>query len=127
MRPEMKPLTDEDGEEFCELTAEDFKRMRPLSEIDPGLMRGGRRIPAQRWAARKPKPPRSISASDWPPTSSRASRPVAPATTPASNRRCEEAWLRDQTGEEGRRRRSAPRQRKNAPDAPDAPHGSARK
>jgi uncharacterized protein (DUF4415 family) len=30
-------LTDEDGE-VHELTAEDFKGMRPLSEIDPGLI-----------------------------------------------------------------------------------------
>ena len=30
-------LTDEDGE-VRELTAEDFKGMRPLSEIDPGLI-----------------------------------------------------------------------------------------
>ncbi len=37
MRPEMRPLTDEDGE-VRELTAEDFKGMRPLSEVDPGLV-----------------------------------------------------------------------------------------
>ena len=41
MRPEMKPptrpLIDEDGE-VRELTAEDFKGMRPLSEVDPGLV-----------------------------------------------------------------------------------------
>jgi uncharacterized protein (DUF4415 family) len=33
----MRPLTDEDGE-VRELTAEDFKGMRPLSEVDPGLV-----------------------------------------------------------------------------------------
>jgi hypothetical protein len=37
LRPEMRPLTDEDGE-VRELTAEDFKGMRPLSEVDPGLV-----------------------------------------------------------------------------------------
>jgi uncharacterized protein (DUF4415 family) len=37
MRPSTRPLTDEDGE-VCELTAEDFKGMRPLTEIDPGLI-----------------------------------------------------------------------------------------
>lgn len=36
-RPPMRPLTDEDGE-VRELTAEDFEGMRPLSEIDPGLI-----------------------------------------------------------------------------------------
>ena len=36
-RPPMRPLIDEDGE-VRELTAEDFKGMRPLSEIDPGLV-----------------------------------------------------------------------------------------
>ena len=46
MRPPMRPLTDEDGE-VRELTAEDFKGMRPLSEVDPGLVEAGRRIPAQ--------------------------------------------------------------------------------
>jgi uncharacterized protein (DUF4415 family) len=37
MRPPMRPLTDEDGE-VRELTAEDFKGMRPLREVDPGLI-----------------------------------------------------------------------------------------
>ncbi len=37
LRPDLRPLTDEDGE-VGELTAEDFKGMRPLSEIDPGLI-----------------------------------------------------------------------------------------
>ena len=37
LRPPMRPLTDEDGE-VRELTAEDFNGMRPLSEIDPGLV-----------------------------------------------------------------------------------------
>ncbi len=31
------PLTDEDGE-VRELTAEDFQHMRPLAEVDPGLI-----------------------------------------------------------------------------------------
>jgi len=37
MRPEMRPLTDEEGE-VRELTADDFKGMRPLREADPGFI-----------------------------------------------------------------------------------------
>jgi uncharacterized protein (DUF4415 family) len=37
MRPPMRPLTDEEGE-VRELTAEDFKGMRPLREVDPGFI-----------------------------------------------------------------------------------------
>ena len=37
MRPEMRPLTDEEGE-VRELTAEDFKGMRPIAEVDPGML-----------------------------------------------------------------------------------------
>ena len=37
MRPKMRPLTDEEGE-VRELTAEDFKGMRPLREVDPGFI-----------------------------------------------------------------------------------------
>ena len=32
-----KPLTDEDGE-VRELTAEDFATMRPIQEVDPGML-----------------------------------------------------------------------------------------
>ena len=34
---ERPPLTDEDGE-VRELTADDFKKLRPLAEVDPGLI-----------------------------------------------------------------------------------------
>ena len=37
MRPALKPLTDEDGE-VRELTREDFQQMRPISEVDPGML-----------------------------------------------------------------------------------------
>ena len=70
MRPEMKPLTDEDGE-VRELTAEDSRNMRPLSEIDSRADRGGQpRIPAQDGPPESQNRQGPISASDWPPTSS---------------------------------------------------------
>jgi uncharacterized protein (DUF4415 family) len=37
MRPPFRPLTDEDGE-VRELTEEDFRGMRPLAEVDPGML-----------------------------------------------------------------------------------------
>ncbi len=37
MRPNMRPLTDDEGE-VRELTAEDFEGMRPLREVDPGFI-----------------------------------------------------------------------------------------
>ena len=37
MRPPMRPLTDEDGE-IRELTREDFEGMRPIAEVDPGML-----------------------------------------------------------------------------------------
>jgi uncharacterized protein (DUF4415 family) len=37
MRPEMRPLTNEDGE-VRELTREDFEGMRPIAEVDPGML-----------------------------------------------------------------------------------------
>jgi uncharacterized protein (DUF4415 family) len=37
LRPELRPLTDKDGE-VRELTAEDFKSMRPIAEADPGML-----------------------------------------------------------------------------------------
>jgi uncharacterized protein len=37
LRPPLRPLTDEDGE-VRELTEEDFRDMRPLSEVDPGMI-----------------------------------------------------------------------------------------
>jgi uncharacterized protein (DUF4415 family) len=36
-RPEMRPLTDEDGE-VRELTRKDFEGMRPIAEVDPGML-----------------------------------------------------------------------------------------
>src|SRR5271165_1499933 len=36
-RPAMQPLTDEEGE-VRELTAEDFKTMRPLRKVDPSFI-----------------------------------------------------------------------------------------
>jgi uncharacterized protein (DUF4415 family) len=36
-RPALRPLTDEDGE-VRELTREDFQQMRPISEVDPGML-----------------------------------------------------------------------------------------
>ena len=36
-RPPMRPLTDEDGE-VRELTREDFEGMRPIAEVDPGML-----------------------------------------------------------------------------------------
>lgn len=33
----MRPLTDEEGE-VRELTEEDFEGMRPLAEVDPGML-----------------------------------------------------------------------------------------
>jgi uncharacterized protein (DUF4415 family) len=38
MRPRMRPLTDEEGE-VRELTEEDFKSMRPIAEVDPGMLK----------------------------------------------------------------------------------------
>jgi uncharacterized protein (DUF4415 family) len=37
MRQPMRPLTDEDGE-VRELTREDFEGMRPIAEVDPGML-----------------------------------------------------------------------------------------
>ena len=37
LRAPMRPLTDEDGE-VRELTREDFRRMRPIAEVDPGML-----------------------------------------------------------------------------------------
>jgi uncharacterized protein (DUF4415 family) len=37
MRPPIRPLTDEDGE-VRELTREDFEGMRPIAEVDPGML-----------------------------------------------------------------------------------------
>ena len=37
LKPSARPLTDEDGE-VRELTREDFRRMRPIAEIDPGML-----------------------------------------------------------------------------------------
>jgi uncharacterized protein (DUF4415 family) len=37
VRPPLRPLTDEEGE-VRELTAEDFAHMRPIAEVDPGMV-----------------------------------------------------------------------------------------
>lgn len=37
LKPSARPLTDEDGE-VRELTLEDFRRMRPIAEVDPGML-----------------------------------------------------------------------------------------
>jgi uncharacterized protein (DUF4415 family) len=37
LKPSARPLTDEDGE-VRELTREDFRRMRPIAEVDPGML-----------------------------------------------------------------------------------------
>ena len=55
LRPEMKPLTDEDGE-VRELTAEDFKGMRPLSEVDPGLVEAVAEYRRKRGRPKSPAP-----------------------------------------------------------------------
>jgi uncharacterized protein (DUF4415 family) len=55
MRPPMRPLTDEDGE-VRELTAEDFKHMRPLSEVDPGLVEAVAEYRRKRGRPKSPAP-----------------------------------------------------------------------
>jgi uncharacterized protein (DUF4415 family) len=55
LRPPMRPLTDEDGE-VRELTAEDFKGMRPLSEIDPGLIEAVAEYRRKRGRPKSPAP-----------------------------------------------------------------------
>jgi uncharacterized DUF497 family protein len=37
LKPSARPLTDKDGE-VRELTLEDFRRMRPIAEVDPGML-----------------------------------------------------------------------------------------
>jgi uncharacterized protein (DUF4415 family) len=55
LRPPMRPLTDEDGE-VRELTAEDFKGMRPLSEVDPGLVEAVAEYRRKRGRPKSPAP-----------------------------------------------------------------------
>jgi uncharacterized protein (DUF4415 family) len=56
MRPDLRPpLTDEDGE-VRELTAEDFKDMRPLSEVDPGLIEAVTEYRRKRGRPKSPAP-----------------------------------------------------------------------
>ena len=55
MRPPMRPLTDEDGE-VRELTAEDFKGMRPLREADPGLIEAVAEYRRKRGRPKSPAP-----------------------------------------------------------------------
>ena len=55
MRPPMRPLTDEDGE-VRELTAEDFKHMRPLNEVDPGLIEAVAEYRRKRGRPKSPAP-----------------------------------------------------------------------
>jgi uncharacterized protein (DUF4415 family) len=56
MRPDLRPpLTDEDGE-VRELTAEDFKDMRPLSEVDPGLIEAVAEYRRKRGRPKSPAP-----------------------------------------------------------------------
>jgi uncharacterized protein (DUF4415 family) len=55
LRPPMRPLTDEDGE-VRELTSEDFKGMRPLSEIDPGLIEAVAEYRRKRGRPKSPAP-----------------------------------------------------------------------
>ena len=79
LRPPMRPLTDEDGE-VRELTAEDFKGMRPLSEIDPGLIEAVAEYRRKRGRPKSPTPKIYI-VPRMAPTSSRASRQADPVTT----------------------------------------------
>jgi uncharacterized protein (DUF4415 family) len=51
----MRPLTDEDGE-VRELTAEDFKGMRPLREADPGLIEAVAEYRRKRGRPKSPAP-----------------------------------------------------------------------
>ena len=56
MRPDLRPpLTDEDGE-VRELTAEDFEGMRPLSEVDPGLVEAVAEYRRKRGRPKSPAP-----------------------------------------------------------------------
>src|ERR1700733_2947340 len=55
MRPPMRPLTDEDGE-VRELTAEDFKDMRPLHEADPGMIKAVAEYRRKRGRPKSPAP-----------------------------------------------------------------------
>jgi uncharacterized protein (DUF4415 family) len=51
MRPPMRPLTDED-DEIRELTEEDFKTMRPIQEVDPGMLEA-----VKEWRKKLGRPP----------------------------------------------------------------------
>jgi uncharacterized protein (DUF4415 family) len=55
LRPPIRPLTDEDGE-VRELTAEDFNGMRPLSEVDPGLVEAVAEYRRKRGRPKSPAP-----------------------------------------------------------------------
>jgi hypothetical protein len=80
------PLTDEEGE-VRELIREDFRGMRPVREAMPELIEAMAEF-RHKLGCPRVEAPRSISASGWRRTSSRASGRAAPATTPASSRRC---------------------------------------
>jgi uncharacterized protein (DUF4415 family) len=55
LRRELRPLTDEDGE-VRELTAEDFKDMRPLREVDPGMIEAVAEYRRKRGRPKSPAP-----------------------------------------------------------------------